>query len=275
MLPQKGASDPAHSGSFDRCPPSRFMPRIDVAIIKELSHSVPSPSINNNAEQTSWGVKLPALTQLFAGINKKQVAAFMAAAYSRKVDANQWLYQEGDKPDRLFLLGAGRVKFYRISKKGDEVLLSWLSPGDAFGLGAVLRPPYPYIGTTEAVQDCEVYAWQEPGLGQLVRDCPQLVENTLRIVLRYLKVYADQVVDVITQTAEQRVARTLLHLGDESGRIHSDGVEVQVTNEHLSALAHVSPFTASRLLNKWKRSGRVEKKRGKILIHSPEHLVID
>jgi CRP/FNR family transcriptional regulator len=236
---------------------------------------MPSPSVNNNAKQASWGAGLPASTALFAGINEEQVAETMAAAYSKKVDANQWLYQEGDKANRLFLLGAGRVKFYRISKKGDEVLLSWFSPGDAFGLGAVLQPPYPYIGTTEAVQDCEVYAWQQPGLGQLVRDCPQLVENTLRIVLRHLRAYADQIVEVVTQTAEQRVARTLLHLGDETGRIHSDGVEVQVTNEHLSALAHVSPFTASRLLNKWKRSGRVEKKRGKVLIHSPEHLVID
>jgi CRP-like cAMP-binding protein len=234
-----------------------------------------SPAVNNNAKQVRWSAELPASIGLFAGIHEKQVAAIMAAAYSRKVDANQQVYQEGDKADRLFLLSAGRVKFYRISKKGDEVLLSWLSPGDAFGLGAILQPPYPYIGTTEAVQDCEVYAWQEPGLGQLVRDCPQLVENTLRIVLRLLKVYADQVVEVITQTAEQRVARTLLKLGDETGRIHSNGVEVQVTNEHLSALAHVSPFTASRLLNKWKRSGRVEKKRGKVLIHSPEHLVID
>ncbi len=228
-----------------------------------------SPSVNNNTRQVRWSAELPASIALFAGIHEKQVAAIMAAAYSRKVDANQWLYQEGDKADRFFLLGAGRVKLYRISKKGHEVLLSWLSPGDAFGLGAILRPLYPYIGTTEAVQDCEVYACQ------LVRDCPQLVENTLRIVLRYLKVYADQVVEVITQTAEQRVARILLRLGDETGRIHSDGVEVQVTNEHLSALAHVSPFTASRLLNKWKRSGRVEKKRGKVLIHSPEHLVID
>jgi len=234
-----------------------------------------APAVNNNAKQVAWSAELPASIGLFAGIHQKQVAAIMAAAYSKKLDANQQVYQEGNKADRLFLLSAGRVKFYRISKKGDEVLLSWLSPGDAFGLGAILQPPYPYIGTTEAVQDCEVYAWQEPGLGQLVRDCPQLVENTLRIVLRYLKTHADQVVEVLTRTAEQRVARTLLKLGDETGRIRSDGVEVQVTNEHLSALAHVSPFTASRLLNKWKRSGRVEKKRGKVLIHSPEHLVID
>jgi CRP-like cAMP-binding protein len=236
---------------------------------------MPSLLANNNAKQVRRNAGLPTSIALFAGINEKQVAAITAAAHRKKVDANQQLYQEGDKADRLFLLGAGHVKFYRINKKGDEVLLSWLSPGDAFGLGAVLQPPYPYIGTTEAIQECEVYAWQKPSLGHLIRDCPRLVENTLRIVLHYLKIHADQVVEAITDRAEQRVARALLHLGDETGRIQSDGVEVEVTNEHLSALAHVSPFTASRLLNKWKRSGRVEKKRGKVLIHSPEQLVID
>ena len=218
---------------------------------------------------------MPASTALLAGINDKQVATIIAAGDSKKVDAHQQLYHQGDNADRLFLLSAGRVKFYRITKQGDEVLLSWLSPGDAFGLGAILDPPYPYIGTSEAVQDSQMFIWQGPFLRQLVRDYPQLVQNTLRIVLHYMRVHADQVVEVMTATAEQRLARTLLDLGDETGRIQSNGVEIEVTNEHLSALAHVSPFTASRLLNKWKRSGRVEKTRGKVLIHSPEQLVID
>ena len=235
-----------------------------------------SSLINNNAMQVRRRAGLPAApAALFAGIDEKQLAAIMAAAYRKKVSAHQHLYHEGDKADRLFLLGAGRVKVYRIGKKGDQVVLLWLSPGDPFGVGGMLRPPYPYIGNSETVQDCELYVWKEPRLGQLVRDCPQLVQNTLRIVLHYFSVYADQVVKAITDKAEQRVARTLLHLGDETGHIRSDGIEVQVTNDDLSALAHVSPFTASRLLNKWKRSGCVEKKRGKILILSPELLVAD
>ena len=236
-----------------------------------------SPSINSNAKQVRRGAGLPAASTaaFFAGIDEKQVAAIMAAAYRNKVSAHQQLYHEGDKADRLFLLGAGRVKVYRISKKGDEVGLFWLSPGDPFGVGGVLRPPYPYIGNSKTVQDCEIYVWREPRLGQLVRDCPQLVQNTLRIVLHYFSVYADQVVEAMTAGAGRRVAQALLRLGHETGRIGSNGVEVQITNEDLSALAHVSPFTTSRLLNKWQRSGRVEKKRGRVLIYSPEKLVID
>lgn len=199
----------------------------------------------------------------------------MAAASRKKVAGNQRLFQAGEKADRLFLLSAGSVKYYKITKKGEEVLLSWLSPGDIFGLSALFLPPSPYIGTAEAVQDCELYVWQQAILLQLVRDYPQIVKNSLRIVLHYVAVSADHLVGLITETAEQRLARTLLHLGDETGSAHSDGVEVKVTNQHLGALAHVSPFTTSRLLSRWERSGRVRKERGKVFIHSPEKLVLD
>ena len=32
---------------------------------------------------------------------------------------------------------------------------------------------------------------------------------------------------------------------------------IDITNEHLSSLSDISPFTASRLLSKWERDGRV------------------
>src|SRR5258708_12275086 len=99
-----------------------------------------SPSVNNNTRQVRWSAELPASIALFAGIHEKQVAAIMAAAYSRKVDANQWLYQEGDKADRFFLLGAGRVKLYKISKKGPKELLPCPPPVHAFAFAPILLP---------------------------------------------------------------------------------------------------------------------------------------
>ena len=55
----------------------------------------------------------------------------------------------------------------------------------------------------------------------------------------------------------------------------SIGVQVDVTNGQLGALADISSFTTSRLLSGWERQGAVSKSRGKVLIHSPEALVVD
>jgi len=64
-------------------------------------------------------------------------------------------------------------------------------------------------------------------------------------------------------------------LGHESGEVHPDGVEIRTTNNELSGLADISRFTASRALSGWVRSGTITKGRGRILLHSPEALLVD
>jgi CRP-like cAMP-binding protein len=219
--------------------------------------------------------KSNAKPSLFMGISEEDSKAVLAEASRKKTLAGQVVISEGDRADRFFLLGHGRAKYYRMTKLGDEVLLWSLSSGDAFGLGSLLRHPPHYIGSAETTQDCEIYAWDHIVIRNLARQYPLLAENALHIVLRYLAAHSDRLVSLVTETAEQRLARALLHLGDESGRANALGVEVDATNEHMGALANVSPFTASRLLKKWERSGTVAKSRGKISIHYPEKLVVD
>ena len=69
-----------------------------------------------------------------------------------------------------------------------------------------------------------------------------------------------------TNAAGARVER-LGRLGREP-RLYLGGVELDVTNEELASAANITPFTASRLLSKWRRSGVIAKRRGKILIPS-------
>jgi CRP-like cAMP-binding protein len=95
------------------------------------------------------------------------------------------------------------------------------------------------------------------------------------MLIDYLKAYAERHAGLLTKTAEQRLADKLLDLGYRSGREHPKGVEVEVTNEQLGSLADVSLFTASRLLSGWERKGAVLKERGKVVIRSPEALVVD
>ena len=219
--------------------------------------------------------KSAAGSSLFSGLTDDDTKAILGAASRQKVLAGRVIIEGGEEANRLFVLDSGRAKYYRLTKLGDEVLLWSLSPGDVFGLGSLLRHPMRYIGSAEATTDSELYVWDRDVIVPLARKYPQLAETSLQIVLHYLSMHADRLVTLITGNAEQKLARALLHLGDESGRASAKGVEVDATNEHMGALANVSPFTASRLLKKWERSGTITKKRGKIAIHYPEELVVD
>jgi CRP-like cAMP-binding protein len=130
-----------------------------------------------------------------------------------------------------------------------------------------------YIGTADAKGDSELLVWEHARIRRLAEKYPRLAENALGIVLRYLSAHTDRLVDLITLNAAQRLARVLFHLGEQTGKIHPTGVEIEATNEEFADLANVSTFTASRLLNKWAREGIVAKSRGKVFLYSPEKLL--
>jgi CRP-like cAMP-binding protein len=214
-------------------------------------------------------------SQIFAGINEDAIAEIVAAAQPRKVTAKRMILTAGEKATHLFVQRAGTGRYFRLTRTGEEVVLQLLGPGDTFGIGALLKNPCPYIGSAEATSDVEVLVWEHASIRKFAALYPELADNALRIVLQYLKQYVNRHVGLVTKTAEQRLADTLLNLGHRTGRTIPTGVQVDVTNGELGALADISSFTASRLLSGWERQGAVSKSRGKVLIHSPEALVVD
>jgi CRP-like cAMP-binding protein len=220
-------------------------------------------------------VTFSAPTPFLAGIGKNQLPEILAAAKFRKVNARHIILREGNPAVHLFLVKSGLVKFYRLTANGDEVLLAQLVPGDTFGLGTLLASPTSYIGTAETTRDSELVVWDQVRIQSLARKYPRLAQNALNIVLQYLAAHFDRLFDLVSGTAAERLARVLVRLSKRTGKVSPSGIEMEAMNEDLGALAHVSAFTVSRLLNKWARDGALAKSRGKIFIHAPEKLIAD
>ena len=220
---------------------------------------------------------LPAVgtSRFLEGLEKSAIERIVAAAQVRQIAAKRTILTEGEPASHLFLLRTGQARYYKLTKTGNEILLHLLLPGDVFGLGTLLKHPPDYLGSGETLSDCELLAWEHTCIRKLAKDYPQLAENALRIVVSYLKSYSDRHAGLVATSAQQRLAAALLNLGHRTGRVNPQGVEVETTNAQLSALADLSPFTTSRLLGRWERDGSVSKARGKVLIHSPEALIVD
>lgn len=219
----------------------------------------------------------PAITnaRFLANLEPEALSQILAAAEHRIVLSKELIIRAGEKAERLFLVVRGNARYYRLTKTGDEILLQWLTPSYVFGLGTLLKDPPGYLGNAQALSDCELLIWTHNVLRDLAARHPQISENALAIVLQYLRNYSNRHLNLSSRTAGQRLAEALLNMAQQAGQVHSKGIEVQTTNEQLSSFADVSPFTASRLLNVWERKGTVSKRRGKVLIHAPEDLVVD
>jgi len=212
---------------------------------------------------------------LLSSIPQHETAVILAAAQLRSFDAKQVIITAGQPAAHLFLLRSGRVKYFRSTPSGVDIIFQWLTSGDVFGMGTLLKRPAGYIGSAEAMENCKVLVWNHASIRSLAERYPQLAENALIVVQRYVLAYVERQVSFSEQNAGQRLAGLLLDLGNRTGRVSPQGVEIDATNEQLSGLAEMTPFTASRWLSKWQREGAVSKKRGKIVIHAPETLLVE
>jgi CRP-like cAMP-binding protein len=211
---------------------------------------------------------------LFTGLEQTATHDILRAARIRRISAKRNIITAGHHATHLFLVRKGGVHYYHLTKQGELVLLGWLVPGDVIGLVALLDGQSTYMASAEATSDCELFAWEHSAIRKLAGGHPLLAENGLRIALGYLRNYMQRHVGLVTKTAQERLAETLLKLSDQSGEVHPNGIEIRATNDQLAALADISSFTASRALNSWVRAGVLSKGRGRVLLHAPEALMI-
>lgn len=163
---------------------------------------------------------------------------------------------------------SGRTAVYRLAHDGDKLFLRWGVPGDVFGLAVILRTPARYLVTVEAVQEGSLLAWDLAASRTLVLRCPSLSKAVSSVVANYLEGLIDVLGAYAFQTAQERIARLLVESAKQLGRTGSEGIELDLTNEQLAVVAHMSPFTASRNLSKWQKLGVLKKRRGKIVLPS-------
>jgi CRP-like cAMP-binding protein len=208
------------------------------------------------------------------GLAPRDVQTIVAAATQRRFLANSIITNQGNPGDHLFLLLHGSARYFYLTNQGQKILLRWLPPGDIVGLAAVMPALVNYIVSAETVRNTSALVWNRASIRRLTVQYPRLVENALVIVSDHLDAYLAIHASMTCHTARQRLAQVLVTLASGIGHKVPAGVELQVSNEDLANAANVTPFTASRLLSDWQRSGMVVKSRGKVVLRHPERLLL-
>jgi CRP/FNR family transcriptional regulator, nitrogen oxide reductase regulator len=212
--------------------------------------------------------------RFFEGLTSSEVASIVAPATKRRFLANSVMAHEGDPADHLFLMIHGRARGFCMTPQGEKVPVFWFPPGEVFGGAAFLSKPVEYLVSTEAVNNSTVLVWNRATIRSLSVQFPRLVENGLLIAYDYFVVYRSLHISATCQTARQRLAQVLGNLATGLGQQVADGVELNIRNEELANEANITIFTASRLLNEWQRKGILTKSRGKVVVRSPEALML-
>ena len=208
--------------------------------------------------------------ELVRGLSPKEIELIFAAARRRRFPAKSVMTYQGEPADYLLLLWKGRARYFYETPNDKKLILKWITPGQIFGGAALLSRPCSYVVSTEAVRDSIVLEWNGPTIRDLARQFPKLLENAHFIDMDYLSWYVAAHTALTCHSARERLASVLFGLARSVGQKVSGGIELDVTNEELAYSANITPYTASRLISGWRRSGAIRRHRGKIIVRSPE-----
>ena len=213
-------------------------------------------------------------SQFLDGLVPADRKTILAAATQRRFLANSEITNQGHPADHLFLLRKGLARYFFVTGEGKKLLFRWLGPEDLFGGRTVLSSHSSYLFSTEAVTDISVLVWDRSTIRGLIARYPRLLENALLTASDYLAWHLTSHIGLACHTARQRVAQVLVTLARTIGQEVRGGVALPITNEELANAANVTPFTASRLMSKWQSDRALVKRRGKVLLRSPERLFL-
>ena len=215
----------------------------------------------------------PGRSRLLDGLTKSDRASILAAASTRCLKANSVAVHQGDAAEYLFLICTGRARYFYITPHGKKILLLWLMEGQIFGGSALLSTPTDYLVGTEIVKDSRLLVWPRRTIRTLAARIPTLLDNALSVATDYLTWYLAAHTSLVSHNAKQRLAHVVVTFANGFGRKTSEGTCIELTNEQLSNAANVTPFTASRILSSWQRTGAVVKTRGQLILRSPKQLL--
>ena len=217
---------------------------------------------------------VPQDIDLLQRLKPDEIDLALAAGRPRRVRAGSLITYQGEPAEDLLLLLKGRARFFYQIPDNKKLILKWITPGHTFGGAALVSGPSTYLASTEAVQDSMVLEWNGPTIRNLARRFPGILENAQKINMDYVSWYISAHAALTSKSARERLASVILGLARSVGQKVSGGIELDVTNEELADSANITAYTTSRFINEWQRSSAVRKRRGKILLRSPERLVV-
>ncbi|MBK6767769.1 MAG: Crp/Fnr family transcriptional regulator [Ardenticatenales bacterium] len=211
---------------------------------------------------------------LFAGLDAAAMDDIAAAAIERRLEAGEVFFRQAEPAERFFVLVDGRVRLVQVTPDGQQVVVSFIMPGEGFGLVAVLAGNV-YPLTAEAMDPAVGYGWDGPTYKALMARHPELSMRSLGLVARRVHEFQARNRELSTERVERRIARTLIRLTTQSGTRQSDGVRIDLplTRQDVAEMTGTTVYTVSRILAGWHEAGIIDAGRKRIVIRQPHSLV--
>ncbi len=212
--------------------------------------------------------------KVLSGLKPRDLEDAAGAFRAKPIERGLQLFREGEPASVYYLVAEGQVKVVQTSPEGFEVILHIFGPGDLIGaLPTLGEGTYP--GTAVALTDGLAFSIAARDFDAILKRFPDVALNLLRFATGVLQASHTRLRELATQRVEQRIARTIARLANQTGVKTAEGITLgaPLSRQDLANLTGTTLFTVSRTLKAWERKGILRASRNRLTVLQPHALV--
>ncbi|WGQ09492.1 response regulator [Pedobacter gandavensis] len=230
----------------------------------ELLNAIESRLSKRDKQQVFYSQSLEKLSVLFSNSSGLQeLEKIIAARKVRSVKKKQVVYYEGDNISGLYLVMNGKVKTFKLSEDGRELLTGMYGSEDYFGITSLLLNA-PYAETAEALEDSTVCMLPKDLMDDLLNRYPDVARQFIQLISNNLQDKEEQLLQLAYHSVRKRMAEVLARLCKQE--VQDAEMILRVSRDNLAAMAGMATETVSRILSDFKDEGIIERKGSQIIV---------
>jgi len=209
---------------------------------------------------------------LFRDLHPADLELLAGRTVERRYHRDESIFAQGDRGDGLYIVKEGRVAISRLSRDGNELVLTVCESGDSFG-ELSLFDGEPRSAGAQAVDASLLLYLSRTDFETFVREHPAAMLACLRAVVKELRRCTDLADDVALLGVRGRLARRLLRLAEQSGDENAAApLRLKVTQQQLAGMTGATRESVNKNLRAMEDDGLIRLARGQIEIESLEDL---
>lgn len=197
--------------------------------------------------------------RIFTGLFEEETEALAAVVNSGTAKRKTLLYQPGDPSDAVYWIKSGRIKIFKLTEEGREIILGMYQSGDVFGeLAFVEDRTREYFA--EAMDDVQYILIKRKSLFNLAKRKPGIIYRFARLIGERRREIEATMESLLYKGVRERLAGQLLKLSQQYGIEDNRGklLRIKITHKDLASLIGSSRETVSLTLGDLKRVGLID-----------------
>lgn len=206
-------------------------------------------------------------TTIFRRLAANDRRRLAAVGSVRTFEKGVYLFREGDDSAHLYTILSGRVKVFKTTARGTDLILEIFGAGESVGAEAVYESR-PYPDSAVALEPVTCLLIPRRAFFSLLDSSSSMVRGLLTGLTHSLVELTDRVAELSTGHVDARLARFFLKLADTMGRQTPEGIVIPLalTRQELADMIGTTIETSIRIMSRWGKQGLVHTDKAGFLI---------